>query len=78
MFSLRFVFDFSSVDFGFSSVSIVDEGEVRINYHVEIVSKQSNIRSELSNRRDLCCYFILFTTANCLIPYSTLCVSQNG
>lgn len=34
MFSLRFVFDFSSVDFGFSSVSIVDEGEVRINNHV--------------------------------------------
>ena len=34
MFSLRFVFDFSSVDFGFSSVSLVDEGEVRINNHV--------------------------------------------
>lgn len=34
MFSLRFVFDLSSVDFGFSSVSIVDEGEFRINNHV--------------------------------------------
>lgn len=34
MFSLRFVFDFSSVDFGFSSVSIVDEGEFRIKNHV--------------------------------------------
>ena len=34
MFSLRVVFDFSSVDFGFSSVSIVDEGEFRINNHV--------------------------------------------
>lgn len=42
MFSLRFVFDFSSVDFGFSSVSIVDEGEVRINNHV-LKSRANNL-----------------------------------
>ena len=59
MFSLRFVFDFSSVDFGFSSVSIVDEGEFRIENHV-LKSRANNLVVVQNLATGETCVVILF------------------